>query len=290
MIDWNDYRFFLAVAETGRLSAAARRLKVSQPTVGRRLAELEGRLGARLFDRLPDGFRLTLAGERILDLARRMAEDARAIEHRVAGEDEQLHGSVLLATPEGLGTYWLAPRLEWLRSRHPRIDLELVVGTGALDLLRREADVALRIGPPGADDVVGRRLGCIRCGRFAAQGYLERHGAPERLEDLSQHRIIESVREIAQLRQAELLREAAVRARGTALQQHLEPARRRARRPRHHGGAAYMLATPPTSTRMAMAKASSSPRKASTAAPAGCRPAISTPPSTTGATRSPMLW
>ena len=209
MNDWDDYRFFLAVSETGSLSAAARRLGVTQPTVGRRISDLERRLGARLFDRMSHGYELTAAGQRISELAARIEYTAFAIEQRVSGEDAQLNGRVSITTSEGLGICWLAPRLAKLRERYPDIDIELVLGIGALDLVRREADVALRIGNPGCEELVGRRVGDVHCGLYASDAYLARHGEPTTLDDLSHHTIIESVRELANLAQVRRLRDIA---------------------------------------------------------------------------------
>ena len=209
MDDWDDYRFFLAVSETGSLSAAARKLGVTQPTVGRRVNDLEKRLGARLFDRMSHGYELTAAGQRISELAARIECTAFAIEQRVSGEDAQLNGRVSITTAEGMGICWLAPRLPKLRERYPDIDIELVVGVGVLDLVRREADIALRIGNPGCVELVGRRIGDVHCGLYASESYLARHGEPAALEDLSRHTIIESVRDIANLAQARRLREVA---------------------------------------------------------------------------------
>ncbi len=209
MNDWDDYRFFLAVSETGSLSAAARKLGVTQPTVGRRINDLEKRLGARLFDRMNQGYALTAAGRRIGDLVARIESTAFAIEQRVSGVDDRLDGRVSITTTEGIGIYWLMPRLPKLRQHCPDIDIELVVGVGALDLLRREADIALRVGNPGCAELVGRRVGDVHCGLYASEAYLARHGEPVALDDLSRHTIIESVRDIANLAQARRLREVA---------------------------------------------------------------------------------
>lgn len=209
MNDWDDYRFFLAVSETGSLSAAARKLGVTQPTVGRRISDLEKRLQARLFDRMSHGYTLTAAGRRISELAAKIECTALTIEQRVSGEDAQLNGRVSITTAEGMGICWLVPRLPKLRERYPDIDIELVVGVGALDLVRRQADIALRVGNPGCEELVGRRVGDVHCGLYASDGYLAKHGEPTTLDDLSQHTIIESVREVANLAQVRRLRELA---------------------------------------------------------------------------------
>lgn len=209
MFDWNDIRYFLAVAQTGSLSAAARELRVSQPTVGRRVRAFESRLGARLFERVNQGYVLTAAGKGIMEMAESMDREAIAIEHEIGGEDVQLSGIVRLTTTEGLGTCWLAKRLPRFRERYPRIEIELMVGEGLVDLQRREADIALRLGTPGSEELVGRMLGCVGCGLYASNSYLSERGEPATLDDLSGHTIIESVGELAQVKQVRQLREVA---------------------------------------------------------------------------------
>ncbi len=216
MTDWDSYRCFLMVAREGSLSAAARRLNISQPTIGRRIHALEQSLQARLFVRENHGYRLTPAGERILELIENMERDALAVERRVGGDDKSLAGEVCLCTTEGIATYWLAPKLPKLKECLPEIEIEIVVGIHMLDLLRREADLALRIGNPGSEELVGRRLGQVHCGLFASKAYLAKHGRPKSLEDLAQHSLVESTREIAGLAQVRLLRDVAPRA-STAL-------------------------------------------------------------------------
>ena len=210
--DWGLYRHFLAVADTGSLTAAARQLGVSQPTVGRQIQALEKAMGSRLFDRNHSGYVLTATGEAIVAQARTIQEQAIAIERCAAGKDRRLEGRVCISAAEGLATYWLAPKLPALRSSHPAIDIELIVGTAALDLLFREADIVLRIGEPRAEDLIGRRLCRVHFGLFAAEAYLAAHGPLESPCQLPNHVIIESVGAIADLTQARRLREMAVAA------------------------------------------------------------------------------
>ena len=208
-VDWGLYRYFLAVANSGSLTAAARHLGVSQPTVGRQIQALEEIIGARLFDRANSGYMLTAPGEAIIGLARAIENQALAIERRIAGEDDRVEGRVRVSAAEGFSTYWLAPRLPELRQRYPDIEIELIVGSAALDLVRREADIVLRIGEPRSEDLVGRRLGQIHFGLFAAESYLAASGVPESPEQLADHVLIESTGAIAELAQARRLRELA---------------------------------------------------------------------------------
>lgn len=206
MMDWEAVRHFLAVARCGNLSAAARRIGVSQPTMGRRIEELETQLNARLFDRLKQGFALTPAGHGILELAESMERTAVAMELRVRDDRAMAGGRVVVCTTECLAISWLVPRLPRFAECFPAIEVELVVGIGLVDLLRGEAEVALRVGMPGSDHLVGRRIGAVAFGLFASQPYLERFGEPRSLRELAGHRIIESTGEISELTQVRRLR------------------------------------------------------------------------------------
>ena len=210
-IDWGLYRHFLAVADTGSLTAAAKELGVSQPTVGRQIQSLEKVMDARLFDRDSNGYVLTPAGEAILELAQAIHQQAMAIERRIAGEDRRLEGCVRISAAEGLATYWLPERLASFHKCYPQIEIELIVRSAALDLMRREADIVMRIGEPRANDLVGRRIGKIHFGLFATEGYLASNGVPEKPDDIAQHHIIESIGAIENLAQARRLREIAGR-------------------------------------------------------------------------------
>lgn len=207
-MDWSGYRFFLAVAETGSLSAAARRLRVSQPTVGRQILALEAGLETKLFLRTQHGYGLTPAGKAIVELAKGIEERAIAIQRRVGGLDQSLSGRVCIAAAEGISNCWLAPRVRLLKERFPDIEIELKVGTATLDMMRGEADVALRIGDPVSDELVGRCVTKVSFGLFASRGYLARYGEPRTMEDLASHAVIGSAGEIAnlpQVRELEIL-------------------------------------------------------------------------------------
>ncbi len=205
-MDWDTYRYFLAVADTGSLSAAARSLKVSQPTVGRQVQVLEQALNVRLFDRRPDGYAMTEAGARILELVRDVEGAMQVIERRVGGENGKLAGKVRVTASEGIGTYWMPEHVHRLAQLYPDIEIELLVCVPTLDLARHQADIAIRLGAPGDDDLIGRCVGKACFGLFGAASYLEQHGEPRQLEDLAHHDVIESIGEIANLPQVKLLR------------------------------------------------------------------------------------
>lgn len=191
-MDWNDLRYFLAVIDGGSLSAAAKRLNVSQPTMGRRMAALESRLGTRLFERRGRGYVLTAEGENLAGSVRRMEDEALAAERRLGGRDSSLAGTVRLSATEGIGALWLPPRLSRFTAGYPDIRLELILDNTAVNLSRREADVAIRMqNEPGRlswqDALIGRNLGRLRIGLYASPDYLAAHGTPRAVADLKRH-------------------------------------------------------------------------------------------------------
>jgi DNA-binding transcriptional LysR family regulator len=188
---WDDLRYFLAVQRGGTLARAARVLRINATTVGRRLVALEERVGARLFDRTPDGYVLTRAGHELLPAAERMEAEALAIERQVSGADQRLSGTLRLSTTEMLGTRFIAPFLAKFAERHPEISVELSCSNVPVNLGRREADVALRLAKPREENLVVKRLAEIDLSLYASRGYLEAMGAPERPErSLSGQRVI----------------------------------------------------------------------------------------------------
>lgn len=177
-MDWDDVRFFLAVARRGTLSAAARDLGVTQPTVGRRIAAFERRLGALLYVRGSDGFALTGAGRHMLEHAERMERDALAAERMLSGRDVGLRGVVRVTASEWLITSVLAPAVGALVEQHPQLELELVADQRHLNLSRREADIALRPRRFDQQAIVQRATAKLGFGLYATPRYLAKRGAP----------------------------------------------------------------------------------------------------------------
>lgn len=183
MPDWNDYRYFVAVAKAGTLAGAARSLKVDQTTCGRRIQALEDTLGARLFDRTSDGLQLTAAGERALAHAREMEEAAEALERRVAGVDERLDGTVRVAASETLAVGFLVHDLAAFHVRHPGITIEVFTGAASVNLLKREADLAVRVAPrPTQANLIARKLTDMGWALYASPDYLVRRPVRGSLE------------------------------------------------------------------------------------------------------------
>jgi DNA-binding transcriptional LysR family regulator len=189
--DWDDVRFFLAVAKTGSFSAAATQLNTKQTTVGRRIQALERRLGAKLFDRHRHGMEVTPAARGVLMQAESMMSNATSIERHLAGLDREMAGIVRVAATEGLAANWLVPRLSELRRLHADIVVQVIVGDQVLDLATRQADLAIRYFRPTSNQLVAARVGQFNMSIFAAPSYVEQYGLPQRLEDLSEHHIVD---------------------------------------------------------------------------------------------------
>ncbi|MEP3246808.1 MAG: LysR family transcriptional regulator [Sneathiella sp.] len=188
---WDSYRFFLAVAETGSLSAAARQLSVSQPTVGRQIADLEGRIGTRLFNRASHGYTLTHAGAQIQTKIKSVAEDLAAAENLVEGLDQGLSGRIRISATEGFGSYWLTQKLAEFQAEYSEILIDLILDVEVLDVKRREADIAIRLTNPKEEELVGRRAGYVGFGFYASCDYLDLFGRPTTIAELGRHRFID---------------------------------------------------------------------------------------------------
>lgn len=188
--DWTLIRAFLAVADTGSLSAAARRLGQSQPTLGRQIKQLEHDLGLTLFERHKRGLSVTEAGEGLIDPARRMQASAAHIALAAAGQDAAIAGTVRITASDVMARHVLPPILARLRIDEPEIQIELVPSDSSENLLFREADIAVRMYRSAQLDVITRQIGHAPLGIFAAQSYAERRGLPTRPEDLFAHDIV----------------------------------------------------------------------------------------------------
>ncbi|WP_430474803.1 LysR family transcriptional regulator [Thalassospira lucentensis] len=172
-MNWNDLRFFVAVAQEGTLSGAARRLGKDHTTVARRVEALETHLGAHLFDRLATGWKLTDAGENLVPVAGRIEEDVLAFERQARG-DETAHGVVRIAVPPAAGRLLFAPRLAELLRDQKNLEYEILGSSVIANLSRREADVAVRMATPDQSGLIARKLTNLRYAVYAAKGYTAR--------------------------------------------------------------------------------------------------------------------
>ncbi|HWA61193.1 MAG TPA: LysR family transcriptional regulator [Caulobacteraceae bacterium] len=186
--DWNDVRFFLAVARDGSTLNASRALKVSQPTVARRIAALEDAFGLRLFERLQTGYRLTDQGAALLPEFEAMERAAEGLDAAARLQARRVSGVLKVTTNEILANLTLAPVLPEFRRRYPDLRVEVIATDRFLDLARGEADVALRAGlRPTDPDLVLRLLGEHHWAIYASPAYVEANGRPDTPEDLERH-------------------------------------------------------------------------------------------------------
>ncbi|MGO9675053.1 MAG: LysR family transcriptional regulator [Methylocella sp.] len=187
---WELYRTFLEVAREASLSGAARRLAISQPTVGRHIDALEAALQLSLFSRSPRGLIPTEAALALMPHAEAMAAAAAALARAASGEAGAEHGVVRVTASEVMGAEVLPKILADFRRAHPGIELELALTNRNEDLLRREADIAVRMVRPTQNALVARRIGEVRLGLFAHKDYLAKFGTPRSIADIETHRLI----------------------------------------------------------------------------------------------------
>jgi DNA-binding transcriptional LysR family regulator len=193
--DWALARSFLAALTQGSLMGAARATGQSQPTLGRHIAELERQLGVLLFERTGRGLQPTAHALRLADAARAMEAGATAMSRLAAGASQVVQGRVRLSASQPVACVLLPPVLARLRERLPEVTVELVVSNTLTNLLRREADIALRMVRPDQSTLVAKRIAQVPISACAERGYLRRRGVPQRPEDLLRHDLIGGDRE-----------------------------------------------------------------------------------------------
>jgi DNA-binding transcriptional LysR family regulator len=187
-MDWDLVRFFLAAAHSGSLAASAVALGVSQPTVGRKITELEERLHCALFLRSTTGLTLTDDGMRFIEKAMRIRDDVDSL-LRLAGQTEEF-GKVRITASEGLGLFWVLPMLAEFNREYPNIETELIIDNKQLDMARGESDIALRLGDSGGDSLFGRRIASVGFGMFASEGYLATAASAIDITTLADHKFV----------------------------------------------------------------------------------------------------
>jgi DNA-binding transcriptional LysR family regulator len=183
--DWNQARAFLVTAEEGSLSAAARALGLTQPTLSRQVAGLEDALGVTLFERTARALLLTQAGTELLEHFRGMGEAANRISIAATGQSESITGHVVIACTNGMATFFLPPILKTLQAKAPNLQVEIIASNEMSDLRRREADIAIRHARPQDDNLFAKRLRDTTGHLYAATTYLDRVGRPSQAADLS---------------------------------------------------------------------------------------------------------
>ena len=186
-LDWSMAQVFLAVADTGSLSGAARKLGLSQPTIGRQVQTMEAHLGVSLFRRQNKGMALTETGAALLESARAMQTAAAQFQVVAAGGDDGLNGTVRITASLFVAHHILPPVLADLRVLHPEISIDVIASDASENLLFREADIAVRMYRPQQLDVVTRHIGDVRLGLYGARRYLQRRGTPQSDQELMSH-------------------------------------------------------------------------------------------------------
>jgi DNA-binding transcriptional LysR family regulator len=176
MFDWEDLRHFVAFSEEQSLAKAARQLKVDHATVARRIASLEHSLELKLVDRRPRRYLLTEAGERIADRGRRMQAESYAVERMSIAGQMVVSGEVVISAPPSMASSVIAPNLGKLRLQHPAVQIRLVADTRNVSLIRREADIAVRLSRPEEADLIARKIGVVQFSLYASATYLAAHG------------------------------------------------------------------------------------------------------------------
>jgi DNA-binding transcriptional LysR family regulator len=188
VFDWNDIKYFLAVARHGSTIAAGKALQLSQSTVQRRLVELEKRIGRKLVTRTSTGYRLTDFGKELRPYAERIEVMVRDFERHVSDVGRDRSGVIRVTCPEPI-VHRMTPLIERFHARHPELRVEFVMSDRYLDLSKGEADVAFRSGDTD-DELVGRKIADSVWAVYASCSYIERHGKPDYVEDLSRHVLV----------------------------------------------------------------------------------------------------
>ncbi|RWB04649.1 MAG: LysR family transcriptional regulator [Mesorhizobium sp.] len=189
-IDWNLIKSFVAVAELGSLSAAARKLSASQPTLGRHIGELEQALGVTLFRRGRRGYELTEAGSTLFERGKAVSEQASAFSLLALGSVEAIEGTVRIAASEVVAAYVLPEMTMRLGIEEPGIEVEIVASNQVENLLRRDADIAIRMVKPAQNELMARKVCDIALCACAAKSYLDRRGRPLKPADLVDHDLV----------------------------------------------------------------------------------------------------
>lgn len=189
-MNWDDVRFFLALARQKTLRGASKSLNVDQATVGRRIAAFESALGSRLFIRTPRAFTLSEFGDQVMTEATAMESAMQAMSRKAACGDNTLAGNVRIASTDTLATVFVMPAIQRLREQYPDITVTLLTGIGFSDISYRGADIAIRGARPDSEELIVKRLATIEMGLYASQRYLDRFGAPNREHGLSGHQLV----------------------------------------------------------------------------------------------------
>jgi DNA-binding transcriptional LysR family regulator len=184
-LDWNQLRAFLETAETGSLSAAARKLGLTQPTLSRQVAAIERRMGVTLFERVGKAMALTPTGLDLLEHARTMGAAAQALGVAASGRSQAVGGVVSVSASDAVSFYLLPALVKQLRDREPGIAVEVISSNALSDLLRREADIAIRHVKPEQPELIARLIRQTSANFYASESWVKAHGHPRRAEEVA---------------------------------------------------------------------------------------------------------
>ncbi|MDE5444307.1 LysR family transcriptional regulator [Bradyrhizobium sp. CSA207] len=190
--NWDLFRLFLAVAKTGSVNRAAKELAMSQPTVSRRMKELERHVGAPLFFRIPSGVKLTEEGEALRLSAKGLMQSFEAFYRDMSLHVGDRSFAIKISATEGVTKHWLLPRVAKLRALNGHIRIDINSSVQQQNLASSDLDFVIRVGHPGDDELIGRKVATVAFGIFASESYLAEHPAPKTVADLANHEIIGS--------------------------------------------------------------------------------------------------
>lgn len=177
-MNWDDLKIFLAIAREGSARSAANKLGIHHSTITRRIEAFESAQKIRLFDRLPSGYVLTIAGNELLEAAGRIEGEVNGIERRILGQDVHLRGDIRVTMPDALAVNLLMPDLVRFMDTYPDVNLEILISYGLFNLVKREADVAIRITENPPEHLVGHKVVRYHCATYASHTYLATHNVP----------------------------------------------------------------------------------------------------------------
>ena len=207
--DWNDLKSFLAIARSGRLTVAAARLKVDHSTLSRRIAGLEQDLKARLFDRSPTGYVLTEQGSSLLAIAEDVERLTLGAADTVGGTAATVAGTVRIGSPEGFGSYFLAPRVAALKDMYPQLTIQLVAASAVFSLARRDADIVISVSRPPAGRLTVSKLIDYDLALYAAPAYLGGRAPITASNDLAGHRFVSYIGDLLTFPELDVLQHVA---------------------------------------------------------------------------------
>ena len=189
-MDWNALKLFLAIAENGTLTGAAKDLEVNHSTVFRRLNAFEDEIGGRLFERLSHGYELTTMGEELLISAKKISGSFDELERHVVGKDIQPKGTVKITAPNNIAYRYLSRYLTTFNENYPDIRIELLISNLELNMTNRQADIAVRATPAPPEHLVGRKVRTLKWSVYGSNIYEKKHGLPKKIKQLNSHVLI----------------------------------------------------------------------------------------------------